>query len=133
MTELQKSQRLITTTPDTSVGASLQSIKSKISPKLLDGLEIKKVSTKGVIAPRILTLSDDLFTLFVSHHKVGHAESLADRFHYKGFKAYAAVVGVITSQTVQNKVSCNIMSILLLTFRPHPHSFTSFAASSTCN
>jgi hypothetical protein len=84
-----KLQRLVTTTPDTIVGAALESVKAQISPKLLLGLHIQKVSTRGTIVPRVLTLSDDLFKLFVSHHKVGRAESLADRLHYRSFPVQA--------------------------------------------
>ena len=94
----QKSERLVTTTPDTRVGSALAKVKPRLSPKLMEGLEIRKVSSNGAIAPRILTLSDDLFTLFVSHHKMGNKESLADRFHYRGFKAYATVVGKVMGQ-----------------------------------
>lgn len=112
----QKSDRLITTTPDTSVGAVLKSIKPQISPKLFDGLEIQKVSTKGIIAPRILTLSDDLFTLFVSHHKVGNKESLADRFHYRGFKAYSTAVQALTSQKVQTKHHLRVIDVADILF-----------------
>ena len=92
----RKSERLVTTTPETSVGTALKSIKPQISSALFHGLEIQKVSSNTKLVPRVLTLSDDLFTLFVSHHKVGKAESLSDRFQYKSFKAYASVVKVTT-------------------------------------
>lgn len=83
----------MTTTPETSVGAALQNIKPNISKKLLDGLPIRKVSSKGTLVPRLLTLSDDLFTLFVSHQKVGKSKSLTDRIR---FKVYASVVSTVT-------------------------------------
>eukprot|EP00571_Detonula_confervacea_P010115 CAMPEP_0172305222 /NCGR_PEP_ID=MMETSP1058-20130122/6551_1 /TAXON_ID=83371 /ORGANISM="Detonula confervacea, Strain CCMP 353" /LENGTH=873 /DNA_ID=CAMNT_0013016751 /DNA_START=79 /DNA_END=2700 /DNA_ORIENTATION=- len=112
----KKSQRLVTTTPATSVGAALESIKPLISPKLLDGLEIQKVCSNGNINPRILTLSDDLFTLFVSHHKVGKKESLADRFQYKSFKAYATVVSSVTGMTVRATHDIRVIDVADILF-----------------
>jgi hypothetical protein len=56
----------------TGIGSALASIKPSICPKLFEegGMPIQKVSTKGNIDPRLLTLSNDLFTLFISYHPV---------------------------------------------------------------
>eukprot|EP00581_Thalassiosira_minuscula_P015876 CAMPEP_0183717868 /NCGR_PEP_ID=MMETSP0737-20130205/11317_1 /TAXON_ID=385413 /ORGANISM="Thalassiosira miniscula, Strain CCMP1093" /LENGTH=862 /DNA_ID=CAMNT_0025947345 /DNA_START=106 /DNA_END=2694 /DNA_ORIENTATION=- len=112
----QRSQRLVTTTPDTSVGAALESIKSRLSPKLFDGLEIKKVSSNGSVKPRILTLSEDLFTVFISHHKFGKSESLSDRIQYKSFKAYAKIVNSVTGTTVQAKHDIRVIDVADILF-----------------
>mmetsp|Transcript_14349 Transcript_14349/g.29288 ORF Transcript_14349/g.29288 Transcript_14349/m.29288 type:complete len:853 (-) Transcript_14349:45-2603(-) len=53
-------------TPSTQIGAELQSIKSSILPALFEGLEIKKAKSNGKISTRVLSLSDDLFKLFLS-------------------------------------------------------------------
>ncbi|KAK1735068.1 hypothetical protein QTG54_014134, partial [Skeletonema marinoi] len=53
-------------TPSSQIGAELQSIKSSILPALFEGLEIKKAKSNGKISTRVLTLSDDLFKLFLS-------------------------------------------------------------------
>ena len=105
----KKSSRLITTTPDNIL--NLEHIKSQISPKLFNGLEILKVSSKGTLIPRILTLSDDLFTLFISHHKVGKVESLADRIQYRTNKAYSSVVSTVTGTKVQNNHDIRVIDI----------------------
>jgi hypothetical protein len=104
-----KSQRLVTTTPDTIVGAALESVKAQISPKLLLGLHIQKVSTRGTVVPRVLTLSDDLFKLFVSHHKVRRAESLADRLHYRSFS-------LVTGIPVQAKHDIRVIDVADILF-----------------
>lgn len=96
-----KSQRLVTTTPLTSVGEELKSIKHKIRKDLFDGISVRKISKNGELANRVLTLSDDLFLLFVSHHKVGSKESIKDRFNYQGFKAYSKAVTTLTGRGVQ--------------------------------
>lgn len=96
-----KSQRLVTTTPLTSVGEELKSIKHKISKDLFDGISVRKISSKGELANRVLTISDDLFLLFISHHKVGSKESIKDRFNYQGFKAYSKAVTTLTGRGVQ--------------------------------
>jgi hypothetical protein len=111
-----KSQRLVTTTPDTIVGAALESVKPQISPKLLLGLHIQKVSTRGTVVPRVLTLSDDLFKLFVSHHKVGRARSLADRLHYRSFKACASTVSLVTGIPVQAKHNIRVIDVADILF-----------------
>ena len=101
----KKSQRLVTTTPKTTIGtALLENAKPKISPKLLDGLPIHRVSGKGTLVPRILTFSDDLFTLFISHHKVGNAESISDRLKYKSFKAYSSIVSFVSGTAVKRDI-----------------------------
>jgi len=97
----RKSQRLVTTTPLTSVGEELKSIKHKIKQDLFDGISVRKISSKGELANRVLTLSDDLFLLFVSHHKVGSKESIKDRFNYQSFKAYSKAVTTLTGRGVQ--------------------------------
>lgn len=99
----QRSRRLETSTPASSVSAALLDLKPEISPRLLAGLPIRKVSSRGTVNPRLLTLSEDLFTLFVSHHRVGRSENLGDRAKYRGFKAYARVAGAVTGQPVQAK------------------------------
>ena len=111
-----KSQRLVTTTPDTIVGAALEAVKAQISPKLLLGLHIQKVSTRGTVVPRVLTLSNDLFKLFVSHHKVGRAESLADRLHYRSFKAFASMVSLVTGIPVQAKHDIRVIDVADILF-----------------
>ena len=105
----KKSSRLITTTPDSIL--NLEHIKSQISSKLFNGLEVLKVSSKGTLVPRILTLSDDLFTLFISHHKVGKAESFADRIQYKSFKAYSSVISTVTGMKVQNNHDIRVIDV----------------------
>jgi len=55
-------------------------------------MPIHKVSTKGNIDPRVLTLSDDLFTLFISHHPVSKkSKSPSDKLRYKSYKAFSKV------------------------------------------
>ena len=105
----KKSSRLITTTPDSIL--NLEHIKSQISSKLFNGLEILKVSSKGTLVPRILTLSDDLFTLFISHHKVGNVESFADRIQYKTTKAYSSVISTVTGTKVQNNHDIRVIDV----------------------
>ena len=105
----KKSSRLITTTPDSIL--NLEHIKSQISSKLFNGLEILKVSSKGTLVPRILTLSDDLFTLFISHHKVGNAESFADRIQYRTNKAYSSVISTVTGTKVQNNHDIRVIDV----------------------
>jgi hypothetical protein len=113
--EMPTSRRLVTTTPKTCVGAALESVKSSISPKLFLGLEIHRVSSKGVIVPRILTFSNDLFTIFISHTKV--KKSIADRFHYSGFKAYESVVSTVTGiMPVQSRVGIRVIDVADILF-----------------
>lgn len=115
MPAMPKSRRLITTTPETSVGAALESVKASISPKLLLGLEIHRVSSKGVIVPRILTFSNDLFTIFISQPKVG--KSLADRLHYNSFKAYESVVSTVTGiMPAQSRVGIRVIDVADILF-----------------
>lgn len=54
------------TTPSTNIGAELQSVKSLVLPALFQGLEIKKAKSNGKVSTRVITLSDDLFKLFIS-------------------------------------------------------------------
>ena len=116
MRERTKSQRLVTTTPDTIVGAALESVKEQIPPRLLLGLHVQKVSTRGTVVPRVLTISDDLFKLFVSHRKVGVAESLSDRMHYRSFKAYASVVSLVTGMPVRAKHNIRVIDVADILF-----------------
>ena len=49
------------------IGDELQSVKASIKlPALFEGLEVKKVKSNGKVSTRVLTLSDDLFKLFLS-------------------------------------------------------------------
>ncbi len=109
------SRRLVTTTPETCVGAALESVKSSIFPKLFSGLEIHRVSSKGVIVPRTLTLSNDLFTIFISHTKV--KKSIADRFHFSGFKALESVVSSVTgTMPAQSRVGIRVIDVADILF-----------------
>jgi phosphatidylinositol phospholipase C delta len=114
--ERTKSQRLVTTTPDTIVGAALKSVRGQIAPKLLLGLHVQKVSTGGRVVPRVLTISDDLFKIFVSHRKFGGAESLSDRMHYRTFKAYASVVSLVTGMPVRAKRNMRVIDVADILF-----------------
>jgi len=116
-----KSQRLVTTTPLTSVGEELKSIKHKISKDLFDGISVRKISSKGELANRVLTISDDLFLLFISHHKVGSKESIKDRFNYQGFKAYSKAVTTLTGRGVQAKHNLKVIDVSDILFVAHGH------------
>jgi hypothetical protein len=113
--KMHTSRRLVTTTPETSVGVALESVKASISPKLLLGLEIQRVSSKGVIVPRMLTFSNDLFTIFISHTKAG--KSFADKLHYNSFKTYESVVSTVTGITpVQSRVGIRVIDVADILF-----------------
>lgn len=88
---------MITTTPPifgASSSTAAATIKSQISPKLFDGLEVCKVSSNGDISPRIFVLSDDLFTIFISHHRA----VVGNKLRYRGYKAYASIVGALVGK-----------------------------------
>ena len=107
-----KSQRcLINTAPVTCIGEALESVKSQVSPKLFQGIEIRKVSKRGTVVPRVLTLSDDLFKLIVSHHKGGRAEGVTDRLRYQSFRAYASSISVVTGMPVQAKRDMRVIDV----------------------
>jgi len=113
--KMHTSRRLVTSTPETSVGVALESVKASISPKLLLGLEIQRVSSKGVIVPRMLTFSNDLFTIFISHTKAG--KSFADKLHYNSFKTYESVVSTVTGiMPVQSRVGIRVIDVADILF-----------------
>ena len=60
------------TTPSTQISVELQSIKSSVLPALFKGLKIKKAKSNGTLSTRVLTLSDDLFKLYVSRTNNKH-------------------------------------------------------------
>ena len=76
-------------------------------------MPIQKVSTKGNIDPRLLTLSNDLFTLFISYHPVSKArvveQSPSDKLRYKSYKAYAKVKTSVTASCSSSKSQVPIM------------------------
>eukprot|EP00584_Thalassiosira_punctigera_P003728 CAMPEP_0172537354 /NCGR_PEP_ID=MMETSP1067-20121228/8965_1 /TAXON_ID=265564 ORGANISM="Thalassiosira punctigera, Strain Tpunct2005C2" /NCGR_SAMPLE_ID=MMETSP1067 /ASSEMBLY_ACC=CAM_ASM_000444 /LENGTH=888 /DNA_ID=CAMNT_0013322641 /DNA_START=13 /DNA_END=2679 /DNA_ORIENTATION=+ len=112
----QKSQRLVTTTPETIVAAALLSFKPQIPVELFSGISMRKISSKGSLVPRLLTFSDDLFTLFVSHHKVGKTESKLDRARYRGYKSYKRVVEAVTGQPVQTNHDIRVIDVADIIF-----------------
>ena len=67
----------------------LQVVKSSISPTLFKGLEIKKAKSNGNVSKRVLTLSGDLFKLFISRRRF-----LGKRVH--------KVVGTVMATKVDN-------------------------------
>lgn len=96
----QKSGRLTTTTPSTTVGKALLDIKSSINPHFFEGVPITKVSSKGTLVPRIITISDDLFTIFISHDKMTK-ESLKNRVKYVKYMAFTKLVNTVVGHSVQ--------------------------------
>jgi hypothetical protein len=111
----QKSGRLITTTPSTTIGTSLLDIKSEIHPNFFDGVSILKVSSKGTLVPRIITISDDLFTVFISHDKVTK-ERLKSRIKYKGYKAYSKFVSTVVGHSAQTHRDIRVIDICDILF-----------------
>jgi CxxC motif-containing protein len=69
------------------IGTALIGVKSQISPNLFDGIEVRKLSKRGTIVSRVLTLSDDLFKIIVSHPMgVREVESVIDLLRYKSIE-----------------------------------------------
>lgn len=117
LNERQKSGRLITTTPSTIVGVALERIKSTINPKFMDGLSVIKVSSKGTLVPRIVTISNDLFTLFISRDKMkAGEESLKNRIQYRGYKAYSKIVNTVVGHSVQTNRDIRVIDVADILF-----------------
>ena len=51
------------------------------------------MSSNGNISPRIFALSDDLFTIFISHHR-----AVGNKLRYRGYKVYASIVGTLVGK-----------------------------------
>ena len=82
------------------VGSALASVKPCICPKLFEGgMPIHKVSTKGNIDPRVLTLSDYLFTLFIHPSCSKSKQSPSDKLRYKSYKAFTKVKSSVTASS----------------------------------
>jgi hypothetical protein len=115
----QKSDRLLTTTPSTTIGLALNKLTPSISQKLFEGLPILKFSSKGTLVPRILTISDDLFTIFISHDKFTDSkEGLGARIQYRGYKVYSrmvkTVVGHHSSPTLKDIRVIDVADVLFV-------------------
>ena len=78
-------------------------------------MPIHKVSTKGNIDPRVLSLSDDLFTLFISHHPVSKSkvQSPSDKLRYKSYKAFSKVKSSVTASSRRGGGSSSQVSLKL--------------------
>lgn len=111
----QKSDRLITTTPSTTVGLALLDIKHQIHPDFFHGVSILKVSSKGTLVPRIITISDDLFTIFISHDKVTK-ERLKHRIKYKGYKAYSKFVSSVVGHSAHAHRDIRVIDVADILF-----------------
>ena len=98
-----------------SVGSA--SVKPSICPTLFEdgGMPIHKVSTKGNIDPRVLSLSDDLFTLFISHHPVSKSkvQSPSDKLRYKSYKAFTKAKSSVTASSSRGGGSSSQVSLKL--------------------
>ena len=82
------------------IGTALLGVKSQISPNIFDGIHIRKMSKRGTIVPRVLSLSDDLFKIIVSH-RMGVREvesSVIDQLRYQSIRAYETVSSVTGTQ-----------------------------------
>ncbi|KAL7495047.1 hypothetical protein ACHAWT_003800 [Skeletonema menzelii] len=90
------------TTPSTHISSELQSIKSFVLPALFKGLKIKKATSNGKFSTRVLTLSDDLFKLFVSR---------TNKRHVLGKRALSKVVGAIMAT---KEVDCTQLHIKVI-------------------
>lgn len=86
------------------ISAALLSVKSQISPNLFDGIDIRKMSKRGTIVPRVLSLSDDLFKIIVSHRMGGKEveSSVIDQLRYQSIRAYETV-SFVTGTPMQIK------------------------------
>ncbi|KAL7450054.1 hypothetical protein ACHAWC_003094 [Mediolabrus comicus] len=83
------------TTSTSPIGEELKLVKASILPALFEGLEVKKVSSTGKLANRVLTISDDLFKLCLS--RTGKR-----RLRGGGKKAVSKVVGTLMATEVDH-------------------------------
>lgn len=111
----QKSGRLVTTTPSTTVGSSLLDIKTHINQDFFNGVSILKVSSKGTLVPRIITISDDLFTIFISHDKMTK-ERLKDRIQYRSYMAYSKLVSSVVGHSSRTRRDIRVIDVADILF-----------------
>ncbi len=95
------------TTPPTHIGEELQLVKRSILPTLFEGMEIKKAKSNGQVSTRVLTLSGDLFKLFLSR---------PSNRRYRAKRVASKVIGTVMATKVDTHYNARVIDIADILF-----------------